>query len=48
MTEIAQGTVFAQLAAGDNSTFALTEDGLVYGWGTFRVSGPSPRCLSIN
>jgi len=48
MTEIAEGTVFAQLAAGDNSTFALTEDGLVYGWGTFRVSGPSPRCLSIN
>ena len=31
------GTVFSQLAAGDNATFALTNEGLVYGWGTFRV-----------
>ncbi|KAF4552275.1 Regulator of chromosome condensation (RCC1) repeat-containing protein 1 [Elsinoe fawcettii] len=30
------GTVFAQLAAGDSTTFALTDDGHVYGWGTFR------------
>lgn len=29
-------TVFTQLAAGDNSTFALTDDGHVYGWGIFR------------
>ena len=35
-----KGTVFAQLAASDSATFALTVDGLVYGWGTFRV------CLS--
>lgn len=34
-------TVFTQVAAGDNATFALTEEGLVYGWGTFKVS-PSP------
>ncbi|KAL8330381.1 hypothetical protein RB593_001411 [Gaeumannomyces tritici] len=27
---------FAQVAATDNATFALTEDGNVWGWGTFR------------
>lgn len=32
-----KGTVFTQLAASDSATFALTVDGLVYGWGTFRV-----------
>ena len=32
-----EGTVFVELAAGDSTTFALTDDGLVYGWGTFRV-----------
>ncbi|KAE8414632.1 regulator of chromosome condensation 1/beta-lactamase-inhibitor protein II [Aspergillus pseudocaelatus] len=31
-----KGTVFAQLAASDSATFALTTKGLVYGWGTFR------------
>ena len=30
-------TVFTQVAAGDNATFALTEEGRVYGWGTFKV-----------
>ncbi|KAJ6102561.1 hypothetical protein N7486_004988 [Penicillium sp. IBT 16267x] len=30
------GTVFSQLAASDSATFALTTEGLVYGWGTFR------------
>lgn len=35
------GTVFTQLACGDSTTFALTDDGEVWGWGTFRV-GPSP------
>lgn len=41
-----EGTVFAEVAAGDSSSFALTDDGLVYGWGTFRVWAflpPSPR-----
>ena len=33
-------TVFTQVAAGDSSSFAVTDDGRVYGWGTFRV-----RCL---
>ena len=28
---------WAQVAASDNATFALTHDGKVYGWGTFRV-----------
>ncbi|KAI9812982.1 MAG: hypothetical protein M1826_002573 [Phylliscum demangeonii] len=30
------GTQFAQVVASDSATFALTDDGLVYGWGTFR------------
>ena len=29
---------FSQVAANDCATFALTNDGFVYGWGTFRVS----------
>lgn len=31
-----QGTVFTSVAAGDNCSFAVTQTGLVYGWGTFR------------
>ncbi|KAB8201528.1 regulator of chromosome condensation 1/beta-lactamase-inhibitor protein II [Aspergillus parasiticus] len=31
-----ESTVFVEVAAGDSSSFALTEDGQVYGWGTFR------------
>jgi len=38
---------WAQVAASDNASFALTDDGRVYGWGTFRVGsapfGPSLR-----
>ncbi|KAJ6141298.1 hypothetical protein N7470_010194 [Penicillium chermesinum] len=34
-------TVFTQLAASDSATFALTADGLVYGWGTFRGANGS-------
>lgn len=30
------GTIFVQVVAGDSATFALTSDGKVYGWGTFR------------
>jgi regulator of chromosome condensation len=33
-----EGTKFVALACGDSSTFVLTDTGLVYGWGTFRVS----------
>jgi regulator of chromosome condensation len=36
------GTTFVQVAAGDSTTFALTDDGFVYGWGTFRVSDINP------
>ena len=32
-----EGTVFVQVAAGDSISLALTDDGKVYGWGTFRV-----------
>jgi regulator of chromosome condensation len=32
-----KGTVFVQVVAADSASFALTDDGLVYGWGTFRV-----------
>lgn len=33
-----EGTKFVQVVASDSATYALTEDGTVYGWGTFRVS----------
>lgn len=36
--DVAPGTKFAQVAASDSASFALTEDGRVYSWGTFRVS----------
>lgn len=42
------GTRFAQVTAGDSSSFALTTDGLVYGWGTFRVGTFCLRALSPN
>ncbi|KAM4062725.1 regulator of chromosome condensation (RCC1) repeat domain-containing protein [Hirsutella rhossiliensis] len=34
----AHGTKFVQVVASDSASFALTEDGRVYGWGTFRSS----------
>lgn len=33
-----EGTVFTHIAASDSASFAVTDEGLVYGWGTFRVS----------
>lgn len=42
-----EGTVFVEVAAGDSSSFALTDDGLVYGWGTFRVSFVYLRILIL-
>lgn len=33
-----EGTKFVKVVASDSASFALTEDGRVYGWGTFRVS----------
>ena len=38
MSAFPEGTVITQLAASDSATFALTDEGEVYGWGTFRVS----------
>lgn len=35
-TELAEGTRFVEVAAGDSTSFVLTDDGKVYGWGTFR------------
>ena len=35
-TKLAPNTRFTDVAAGDSCSFALTADGLVYGWGTFR------------
>lgn len=32
------GTRFTSVAAGDSCSFAVTDTGLVYGWGTFAVS----------
>ncbi|TVY17763.1 Protein pim1 [Lachnellula arida] len=37
-TEIPAETIFTQVAAGDNATFAVTNMGQVYGWGTFRTT----------
>ena len=38
---------FTQVACTDSATFALTEAGDVYGWGTFRVSS-RPTCYDID
>jgi regulator of chromosome condensation len=40
MSAVPPDTIFTQVAATDNATFALTSTGRVYGWGTFRVSPP--------
>ena len=45
MSVFPDGTVFTQLVAGDSMTFALTDEGLVYGWGTFRVGLSLPEPL---
>lgn len=37
-------TIFTHVAAGDSCSFAVTDDGHVWGWGTFRVS----CCLCIH
>jgi regulator of chromosome condensation len=40
MSEVPEDTMWTQVVASDSASFALTSDGLVYGWGTFRV-----RCI---
>lgn len=42
-----EGTVFVEVAAGDSTTFALTDEGKVYGCGTFRVSPPHNNIVYI-
>ncbi len=37
-TDVPQGTRWVDVAAGDSCSFALTDDGHVYGWGTFRAT----------
>ncbi|KAI1844210.1 hypothetical protein JX266_009694 [Neoarthrinium moseri] len=39
------GTKFVQVAAGDSCSFALTDTGLVYGWGTFLDAEGKPRFI---
>ncbi|KAK4452670.1 putative regulator of chromosome condensation protein [Podospora aff. communis PSN243] len=36
VSEVPEGTKWAQVVASDSATFALTDMGEVYGWGTFR------------
>jgi regulator of chromosome condensation len=36
-----EGTIFVAAAASDSASFVLTDEGLVYGWGTFRVRDQS-------
>lgn len=36
MEHFPEDTVFVEVAAGDSCSFALTTEGAVYGWGTFR------------
>ncbi|KAI9839962.1 MAG: hypothetical protein M1819_000154 [Sarea resinae] len=35
-------TIFTQVAASDSASFAVTDDGHVYGWGTFRSNEGKP------
>ncbi|TPX17776.1 uncharacterized protein E0L32_002877 [Thyridium curvatum] len=42
-------TTFTQVAAGDNASFAITDTGLVYGWGTFlNTEGHEGFCFDAN
>ncbi|KAF3055173.1 Protein pim1 [Daldinia childiae] len=38
LSVLPEGTKIAQVAASDSASFILTDDGWVYGWGTFRGS----------
>lgn len=46
LSGVEAGTVFTQVVAADSASFALTDDGFVYGWGTFRVSYSFRRFIS--
>ncbi|EMC93053.1 hypothetical protein BAUCODRAFT_76837 [Baudoinia panamericana UAMH 10762] len=51
-SDIADGTRWVQVVAGDSCSFALTDDGFVYGWGTFRgnegIFGFNPTTITAN
>lgn len=47
MSELDYAVTWTQVAASDSASFALTEDGQVYGWGTFRVSGQHKPSYTI-
>ncbi|KAB5582920.1 GDP/GTP exchange factor [Coniochaeta sp. 2T2.1] len=38
MSEVEDNTTFVQVVGSDSASFALTSEGKVYGWGTFRAS----------
>jgi regulator of chromosome condensation len=38
MSEVEENTTFVQVVGSDSASFALTSEGKVYGWGTFRAS----------
>jgi regulator of chromosome condensation len=46
--DLPENTIFTQVAAGDSSTFVLTDEGQVYGWGTFRVSSCLPTAVTVH
>ncbi|RAL65590.1 hypothetical protein DID88_005262 [Monilinia fructigena] len=49
MTNVPEGTIFTQIAAGDNATYAVTNDGSVYGWGSIRgADGPMGFTRDVN
>lgn len=45
LSEVPEGTIWTQVVASDSASFALTSDGQVYGWGTFRVSQLPPLTI---
>lgn len=47
LENVAEGSVFVQVFATDNATFVLTQDGHVYGCGTFRVSVHNLSLIAI-
>lgn len=48
-TEFLEGRKVVQVLASDSASFVLTEDGYVYGWGSFVVSQlPNLPCMSAN
>lgn len=47
MSQLPDDIVWTQIECTDSATFALTNEGLVYGWGTFRVSHYTPPVCQL-